>query len=152
MHAWTLTLAGNLGQDLEVFMADLFFSRSLQHNNFVLWASPTTLPDLGGAETDVASESALATLYQPPPVFDWASGFTSVGATDSGISMLPVAFLIPRFRPPALPFSFVLRLTCLPWQAFLRRSLLARQTVLTVCWPPAPTAACVWSWTCSISL
>jgi hypothetical protein len=72
---------GNLGQDLEVFMADLFYSRMLQHNKYVLWASQSSLPDLGGAETDVASEGALATLYQPKPSFDWASGFTA-GASD----------------------------------------------------------------------
>ncbi len=51
-----------------------------QHNKHVLWASMTTMPDLGGAETDVASEGAMAALYQPQPTFDWASGFTSKSA------------------------------------------------------------------------
>lgn len=64
-------------------MADLFYSRMLHHNKFVLWASPSSLPDLGGSETDVASEGALATLYQQKPVFDWASGFTSGASSES---------------------------------------------------------------------
>ena len=41
------------------------------------------MPDLGGGEADVASEGAMAALYQPRPKFDWASGFTSKNAKDS---------------------------------------------------------------------
>ncbi len=65
---------------LQVCIADIQLSRVLEHNKHVLWASPTSVPDLGGAEGDVSSEGALAALYQPRPKFDWASGFTSKGA------------------------------------------------------------------------
>lgn len=43
---------GNMPADPIMFGADIFFARSLQKHNFVLWASPTSRPDLGGREVD----------------------------------------------------------------------------------------------------
>lgn len=43
---------GNMPADTVLYGADLFFARHLQKNNFVLWTSPTSRPDLGGREAD----------------------------------------------------------------------------------------------------
>jgi hypothetical protein len=43
---------GNLGEDAPIAMADAMFARQLEHNRCVLWASPSPMPDLGGAEGD----------------------------------------------------------------------------------------------------
>ncbi|XP_012276956.1 DNA polymerase epsilon catalytic subunit A [Orussus abietinus] len=43
---------GNLPVDATLFGADLFYARHLQKHNFVLWCSPTEMPDLGGSESD----------------------------------------------------------------------------------------------------
>uniref|UniRef100_A0A915IBM5 DNA polymerase epsilon catalytic subunit n=1 Tax=Romanomermis culicivorax TaxID=13658 RepID=A0A915IBM5_ROMCU len=43
---------GNVPADFAQFGADLFYARHLQRHNFVLWASPTDRPDLGGKEVD----------------------------------------------------------------------------------------------------
>ncbi|XP_037918811.1 DNA polymerase epsilon catalytic subunit 1 [Hermetia illucens] len=43
---------GNMPTDTVLFGADLFFARLLQKNNFVLWWSGTSRPDLGGREAD----------------------------------------------------------------------------------------------------
>lgn len=43
---------GNMPADPIMFGADVFFARLLQKHNFVLWASPTSRPDLGGREVD----------------------------------------------------------------------------------------------------
>lgn len=43
---------GNLPSDVTLFGADLFFARTLQKNNFVLWCSESDRPDLGGCEAD----------------------------------------------------------------------------------------------------
>lgn len=86
---------GNLGADLALTMADLFYARLLRHNNHLLWVSRNVAPDLGGAEIDVASEGAVAALYQAAPTFDWASGFTNAadnhGGRQAGTSAIPEA-------------------------------------------------------------
>ncbi|CAM1314648.1 POLE (predicted), partial [Pycnogonum litorale] len=43
---------GNLPNDTTLFGADLFYARHLHKHNYVLWASPTARPDLGGKEVD----------------------------------------------------------------------------------------------------
>lgn len=43
---------GNLPADYKVFMCDVFFARALKKENFLLWVSPSALPDLGGKEED----------------------------------------------------------------------------------------------------
>lgn len=43
---------GNLPPDHHAFTCDLFFARQLRRQNHVLWASPSTRPDLGGKEDD----------------------------------------------------------------------------------------------------
>lgn len=43
---------GNMPSDTVLFGSDLFYARHLQKNNFVLWTSPTSRPDLGGREAD----------------------------------------------------------------------------------------------------
>jgi DNA polymerase epsilon subunit 1 len=43
---------GNMSDDFAVSMSDMFFARLLDHNNHLLWCSPTSKPDLGGIETD----------------------------------------------------------------------------------------------------
>lgn len=43
---------GNLPSDTTIFGADLFYARHLYKHNYLLWASPTGRPDLGGKEAD----------------------------------------------------------------------------------------------------
>lgn len=64
-------ILGNLPADATLFGADLFFGRHLLKNNFVLWCSPTELPDLGGREADDSrlltdfDESSTSVSNQP---------------------------------------------------------------------------------------
>ena len=43
---------GNLPADAPLHACDLFYARHLAKNNYVLWCSPTSLPDLGGKQFD----------------------------------------------------------------------------------------------------
>lgn len=43
---------GNLPKDTSQYACDLFYSRHLIKNNYVLWCSPTSMPDLGGKQYD----------------------------------------------------------------------------------------------------
>lgn len=43
---------GNLPQDAPSYACDLFYARHLAKNNYVLWCSPTSIPDLGGKQYD----------------------------------------------------------------------------------------------------
>jgi DNA polymerase epsilon subunit 1 len=43
---------GNLPADPALYACDLFYARNLQKNNFVLWSSSTSYPDLGGKQFD----------------------------------------------------------------------------------------------------
>ncbi|KAH7700966.1 DNA polymerase epsilon catalytic subunit, partial [Aphelenchoides avenae] len=43
---------GNLPDDYASLALDMFYARSLQQNNCVLWASPSSRPDFGGKELD----------------------------------------------------------------------------------------------------
>lgn len=52
---------GNMPRDTILFGADLFYARLLQKNNFVLWWSDNTRPDLGGREAD---DSRLLTEFE----------------------------------------------------------------------------------------
>jgi DNA polymerase epsilon subunit 1 len=49
----------NIGDDFAVDMADIFYSRLLRHNKHLLWISPSSLPDLGGAEMDNNHDVAM---------------------------------------------------------------------------------------------
>ncbi len=43
---------GNLPTDAPLYACDIFYARHLIKNNYVLWCSPTSYPDLGGKEYD----------------------------------------------------------------------------------------------------
>lgn len=43
---------GNLPVDAPLYACDLFYARHLFKNNYVVWCSPTSYPDLGGKEYD----------------------------------------------------------------------------------------------------
>jgi DNA polymerase epsilon subunit 1 len=43
---------GNLPKDSSLYACDLFCARHLYRNNYVLWCSPTSIPDLGGKQFD----------------------------------------------------------------------------------------------------
>ena len=43
---------GNLPKDTSLYACDLFYARHLYRNNYVLWCSPTSIPDLGGKQYD----------------------------------------------------------------------------------------------------
>lgn len=43
---------GNLPVDAPLYASDLFFARHLYKNNYVLWCSPNSIPDLGGKQYD----------------------------------------------------------------------------------------------------
>jgi len=43
---------GNLPKDAALYACDLFYARHLYKNNYVLWCSPTSVPDLGGKQYD----------------------------------------------------------------------------------------------------
>lgn len=43
---------GNLPADAPLYASDLFYARHLYKNNYVLWSSPNSLPDLGGKQYD----------------------------------------------------------------------------------------------------
>ncbi|XP_059098833.1 DNA polymerase epsilon catalytic subunit A-like [Tigriopus californicus] len=63
---------GNLPKDTTAFGADLFYARHLRKQNFVLWCSPTNLPDLGGKEADdsrlltEAEDASLSVVVNNP--------------------------------------------------------------------------------------
>jgi DNA polymerase epsilon subunit 1 len=43
---------GNLPFDAALYACDLFYARHLYKNNYILWSSPTSFPDLGGKQYD----------------------------------------------------------------------------------------------------
>ena len=43
---------GNLPIDAPLYACDLFYARHLFKNNYILWCSSTSYPDLGGKEYD----------------------------------------------------------------------------------------------------
>lgn len=43
---------GNLPMDAPLYASDLFYARHLYKNNYVLWCSPNSIPDLGGKQYD----------------------------------------------------------------------------------------------------
>ncbi len=43
---------GNLPKDASLYACDLFYTRHLNKSNYVLWCSPTSIPDLGGKQYD----------------------------------------------------------------------------------------------------
>jgi DNA polymerase epsilon subunit 1 len=43
---------GNLPKDASLYACDLFYARHLYKSNYVLWCSPTSIPDLGGKQYD----------------------------------------------------------------------------------------------------
>ncbi|XP_067618241.1 DNA polymerase epsilon catalytic subunit 1 [Eurosta solidaginis] len=66
---------GNMPPDTVLFGADLFFARILQRNNFVLWWSNTTRPDLGGREADDSRllaefEESISVVQNRPGLFN----------------------------------------------------------------------------------
>ena len=51
-YSYACTPVGNLPNDTQPFVWDLYFARQLQQHNHVLWMSEGTRPDLGGKEND----------------------------------------------------------------------------------------------------
>ncbi|KAJ6622010.1 DNA polymerase epsilon catalytic subunit 1 [Pseudolycoriella hygida] len=83
---------GNMPVDTVLFGADLFFARYLQKHNFVLWASPTGRPDLGGREAD--DNRLLAEFEDNISVVQNKAGFYSDVCVELAIDSLAVSALL----------------------------------------------------------
>ncbi len=82
---------GNVSlRDVHIQALDVLFGRELASNNYVLWASPTNAPDLGGAETDDNDfdEEQVATVEHSTP------GSHRVVCIDTELSDLAVATIL----------------------------------------------------------
>jgi DNA polymerase epsilon subunit 1 len=55
---------GNLPADAPLYASDLFYARHLYKNNYVLWSSPNSLPDLGGKQYD-DYRSLFCLVFEP---------------------------------------------------------------------------------------
>lgn len=83
---------GNMPSDTVLFGADLFFARHLQKNNFVLWTSPTSRPDLGGREAD--DSRLLAEFEDNITVVQNKPGFYENFCVELAIDSLAVSALL----------------------------------------------------------
>lgn len=83
---------GNMPTDTVMFGADLFFARHLQKNNFVLWISPTSRPDLGGREAD--DSRLLAEFEDNITVVQNKPGFYENFCVELAIDSLAVSALL----------------------------------------------------------
>lgn len=87
---------GNMPTDTVLFGADLFFARILQRNNFVLWWSTTTRPDLGGREAD--DSRLLAEFEESITVVQNRPGFYSDVCVELALDSLAVSALLQSNR------------------------------------------------------
>ncbi|XP_011188337.1 DNA polymerase epsilon catalytic subunit 1 [Zeugodacus cucurbitae] len=87
---------GNMPPDTVLFGADLFFARILQRNNFVLWWSTTTRPDLGGREAD--DSRLLAEFEESITVVQNRPGFYSDVCVELALDSLAVSALLQSNR------------------------------------------------------
>lgn len=83
---------GNMPPDTILFGADLFYARLLQKNNFVLWWSDNTRPDLGGREAD--DSRLLAEFEDNIQVIQNKSGYYSDVCVELSLDSLAVSSLI----------------------------------------------------------
>ncbi|XP_012159069.1 DNA polymerase epsilon catalytic subunit A [Ceratitis capitata] len=87
---------GNMPPDTVLFGADLFFARILQRNNFVLWWSTTTRPDLGGREAD--DSRLLAEFEESITVVQNRPGFYNDVCVELALDSLAVSALLQSNR------------------------------------------------------
>ncbi|XP_017476166.1 PREDICTED: DNA polymerase epsilon catalytic subunit A isoform X2 [Rhagoletis zephyria] len=87
---------GNMPPDTVLFGADLFFARILQRNNFVLWWSTTTRPDLGGREAD--DSRLLAEFEDSITVVQNRPGFYNDVCVELALDSLAVSALLQSNR------------------------------------------------------
>lgn len=83
---------GNMPADPIMFGADIFYARLLQKHNFVLWASPTSRPDLGGREVD--DNRLLSEFEESITVVQNNSGFYENVCVELAIDSLAVTALL----------------------------------------------------------
>lgn len=83
---------GNMPADPIMFGADIFYARLLQKHNFVLWASPTSRPDLGGREVD--DNRLLSEFEENISVVQNNSGFYENVCVELAIDSLAVTALL----------------------------------------------------------
>lgn len=83
---------GNMPPDPIMFGADLFYARLLKKHNFVLWASPTSRPDLGGREAD--DNRLLSEFEESISVVQNKSGFYEDVCVELAIDSLAVSALL----------------------------------------------------------
>lgn len=83
---------GNMPADTVLYGADLFYARHLQKNNFVLWTSPTSRPDLGGREAD--DSRLLAEFEDNITVVQNKSGYYEDVCVELAIDSLAVSALL----------------------------------------------------------
>lgn len=83
---------GNMPADPIMFGADIFYARMLQKHNFVLWASPTCKPDLGGREAD--DNRLLSEFEESMSVVQNKSGYYDDVCVELAIDSLAVTALL----------------------------------------------------------
>lgn len=83
---------GNMPPDPIMFGADIFYARLLRKHNFVLWASPTCKPDLGGREAD--DNRLLSEFEESMSVIQNKSGFYENVCVELAIDSLAVTALL----------------------------------------------------------
>lgn len=83
---------GNMPPDPVMFGADIFYARLLQKHNFVLWASPTSRPDLGGREAD--DNRLLGEFEESVSVVQNNSGFYESVCVELAVDSLAVTALL----------------------------------------------------------
>lgn len=87
---------GNMPADPFIYGADIFYSRLLQKHNFVLWASPTSRPDLGGREVD--DNRLLSEFEESISVVQNKNGFYESVCVELAIDSLAVTALLQASR------------------------------------------------------
>lgn len=83
---------GNMPVDPVLYGADLFYARHLQKNNFVLWTSPSSRPDLGGREAD--DSRLLAEFEDNITVVQNKAGYYESVCVELAIDSLAVSALL----------------------------------------------------------
>lgn len=83
---------GNMPADPIMFGADIFYARLLRKHNFVLWASPTCKPDLGGREAD--DNRLLSEFEESMSVVQNNSGYYNDVCVELAIDSLAVTALL----------------------------------------------------------
>lgn len=87
---------GNMPADPVTFGADLIYARRLQQHNFVLWASPTSRPDLGGREAD--DNRLLGEFEENISVVQNKTGFYEHFCVELALDSLAVSALLQAHK------------------------------------------------------